>query len=261
MRDPLDEATIAWFSLLERQETDAALDLFCTRIVPELLPVLRARFVQDHPRGGGDGRYDGLISLLGFTPDTSILAARFTGARRVALLHTAETERFVADVRAFAGLAPEDVLAVPFDRHHLEDVERAFADALSLFADARSLAVEQTGGTKPMSTALHVVAALSDVDTLYLDYDQYDPRYRKPVPASIRVRRMESPLRRASTGAGAGQRLLMIHGGLQRLARELTGAEHALPTSLREQMSSLATDALRVGEAVVEYERRQPGKA
>lgn len=252
MIEDLDAVTEEWFALLERQEGRLALDLFCTRILPAILPSIRACFVADHPRAGTGGRYDGVISLLGYTPDTSIIAARFTETERLVVLHTAETAQFLEDVRTYAGLPEALVTAVQFDRGRIDDLERAFHEARHLLFSSR-IAVEVTGGTKPMSTILHVAAALADVDTLYIDYERYEPRYRKPVPASIHVRMLDSRLRSSAdvdSAAALLGRLRVVHDllrstttpgsmelpgairvKLDAVCRELTALEHDLDAS------------------------------
>lgn len=252
----LAEATQAWLGCLERQESRAALDCFCSRIIPCLIEGLRAEFCAEYPELPNRWRYEGLITLLGFTPDTSILATRFTGAERVAILHTPETAAFLGEVRAFCGLPAGCVVAVPLDRRSLLDVSRALQEAVAALGSPRAIAVEVTGGTKPMSTALHVAAALSDMDTLYIDYTRYDPRYRKPMPDSIHMRLLESPLRSGSGDGAAGaalddvaRRMRLVTVALEELSRDLQ-RDGASLEDVRGRLTSAAADACELQQGL-----------
>lgn len=191
--DELSKATTTWLTLLEAQDEHAALQYFSTVIVPLILPTVRARFATVYPREAVEGHYQGLISLLGFTPDTTILATRFTGARMLAVIHTAETARFLDDVRAHCGLPADAVQAFPFHRDRLEDLSTAVDHALDWLGDRVPVAVEVTGGTKPMGIYAHGTAQSRGLDTLYIDYDQYEPRYRKPLPESLHFHLLRTP--------------------------------------------------------------------
>jgi len=125
------------------------------------------------------------------------------------------------------------VVAVPLDRRSLSDMDRALHAGIAALGAPRSIAVEVTGGTKPMSTALHVAAALADMDTLYIDYTRYDPHYRKPMPDSIHMRILESPLRDGSGAGSAG-----AFEGVARKLRAVTVALEELSQDLRREGAS-----------------------
>ncbi|TMQ11898.1 MAG: hypothetical protein E6J90_33480 [Deltaproteobacteria bacterium] len=192
MIEPMKEATQEWFALLDRKEDAAALDLFSSRIVPLLLDRLHERFRSDHPNRPHGGRYQGLISLLGYTPDTVILAARFAQPRSMVVLHTPETAPFLEAVRSHSGLSHDTLRAIVFDKSSMNELRRAFDEGMGGLAGFSDVAVELTGGTKPMGAVLHLAAAARGVDTLYIDYAQYDPRHRKPIPDSTYVRLLET---------------------------------------------------------------------
>lgn len=65
------DLTDQWIALLKDSGEETALRFYCENIIPLLLPILRERFQRTY---GHDPQYDGLISLLGFAPDTVILA-------------------------------------------------------------------------------------------------------------------------------------------------------------------------------------------
>jgi signal transduction histidine kinase len=186
-----------------------ALEFFCTELVPHILPMMRARFVRDHPGDARQGRYDGLVSLLGYTPDPTIVVTRFCEPERLVVLHTEETRPLLDPVRRHCGLPPERIVCVSFDKHALDGLHVVFADAVKAHLGTLGrIGVELTGGTKPMAAALHFAAAMMNNDTLYLDYDRYRPKYRKPEPETLYLAVIHNPLGepyRVSTPLHLGQ--------------------------------------------------------
>ncbi len=190
MAESIDDVTREWLLLLNQKEDARALELFCLRIIPLLVDRLHARFRVDHPSRIQGGRYRGLISLLGYTPDTVVLAARFTTPLSMVVLHTPETAPFLAPVRLYCGVPETALRTIAFDKSNIDSLRHAFAEAAaSLDGD---VAVELTGGTKLMGAVLHLAAAIRGLDTLYIDYGEYDPRHRKPLPASTYIRLVDS---------------------------------------------------------------------
>lgn len=173
-----------------------ALEFFCQKLVPHLVPQMRRRFLARFPDDPRQGRYDGLVSLVGYSPDPSILAARVCEPQILVLLHTEETKELVAPVRRHCGVAPDRIICESFDKHALDELHRVFAQTVEkYFAPTDRLGVDVTGGTKPMAAALHIAAALMDIDTLYLDYEVYRPKYRKPDPETVYLSKIPNPLR------------------------------------------------------------------
>lgn len=201
-----------WWRRLEASTDDLALDaleFFCTDLVPHIVPKMRERFVRDGPADPRQGRYDGLVSLLGYTPDPTILVTRFCEPKRLVVLHTQETQALLDPVRRHCGLPPEQIVCLCFDKHALHELHLILDQAIKTHLGTLArVGVELTGGTKPMAAALHFAAAMMDHDTLYLDYDRYRPRYRKPDPETLYLAVIHNPLRetyRISTPLHLGQ--------------------------------------------------------
>lgn len=91
-KNEISGLTDEWIRLLQADQNDAALQLYCERIVPVILPSLYEKFQRIHNR---PAKYDGLVSLLGFTPDTVILAHQFAKPDTLVVLHTKETDKFL----------------------------------------------------------------------------------------------------------------------------------------------------------------------
>jgi hypothetical protein len=146
-------------------------------------------------RSGVLPKYGGLISLLGYTPETSVVAYRVLDPASFVVLHTPETSRFLEVVRERSGVPMAAFHHESFlhDDEHTDDIFAALSKAIAQFPTDARVAIEMTGGKKTMGVQLATaVAALKHVagravDIAYIDYDDYLPRYRKPAPESSRL--------------------------------------------------------------------------
>jgi Csm6 6H domain len=184
--------TQQWFDLLSQQKDPEALRLYCETIIPHVLPDLKRTFRDRYKQ---DGTYDGLISLLGFTPDTVVLAYRFATPKTLVVLHSEATNKFLDDVVDYSGIAASAFFHEPFDEHSSVDIFHALERALKRFPKTAKIAIELTGGKKIMGGALAVAAGILNIDLLYIDYTQYNSTYRKPPPASTYIHLVENPVK------------------------------------------------------------------
>ena len=183
-----------WTRLLDDQRLTEADQSYFEQILPAILPVIRTR-------SQVGSRYKGLVSLLGFTPETVVLASRLLEPEKIAVLHTPETERHLETVTKYCGVPLGQFYHEEFlhDREHISDIYLALKRSLGRFTSGEPIAIELTGGKKTMGMQLaNAAAALRhnaglDVDVVYIDYDEYLPRYRKPVPETSRLLILEDP--------------------------------------------------------------------
>lgn len=177
-----------WTRLLDTQDTQAAEAFYFARILPAILPTVKKR-------SGNIPKYNGLISLLGFTPETIVLTSRLLKPKKLIILHTPETENFIGVAKKHSGLPSSKIKSEKFlhDDEHIDDIYLALKKALGYFKPTDRIAIELTGGKKTMGIQLsNAVAALRhnqkmSVDVVYIDYDEYMPKYRKPVPETSRL--------------------------------------------------------------------------
>jgi hypothetical protein len=183
-----------WTRLLDDQKSAEADTLYFEELLPLILPLVRQRSPISN-------RYSGLISVLGFTPETVVLAARLLEPHTLVVLHTPETQQHLETVRKYCGVPLGDFYHEQFlhDREHTNDIYLALKRSLARFRPGESLAIELTGGKKTMGMQLaNAAAALRhsshvDVDVVYIDYDEYIPKYRKPLPETSRLLILEDP--------------------------------------------------------------------
>jgi hypothetical protein len=186
----LAELTNDWLSLLRNRQEDAALQLYCEKIIPTLLPDLRSRFLSEN--GYDPSSYDGLISLLGFSPDTVILTYRFIQPKSIVVLHTPATASLIDTVLRYTDIPHQSFSHEVFHEEPYTDIFRAL-DIARKRLEGNKIAIELTGGKKIMGTALAMAASILNIDLLYIDYKVYLPEFRKPAPESTFFRLMKPP--------------------------------------------------------------------
>ncbi len=177
-----------WTKLLDEGNDSIANSYYFDSIVPAILPLVKAR-------SGDLPRYEGLISLLGFTPETTVLAYKLLEPESLAILHTPETASQLDVIRKITGIQLSKFYHESFlhDDEHTSDIFAALKKAISRFPEDKRIGIEMTGGKKTMGVQLATaVVALKEidgrsVDIIYLDYDVYLKRYRKPAPESLRL--------------------------------------------------------------------------
>lgn len=190
MKKNIDELTNEWFELLKNYQDDVALRLYCEEIIPLLLPSLKSRFLNEN--GYKSSSYDGLISLLGFTPDTVVLTYHFIQPKSLVVLHTPETAGLLDTVLKYTNIPKSAFFHEVFVEEPYTDIFRALELARKRLK-GNKIAIELTGGKKTMGSALAMAAGILDIDLLYIDYHTYMPEFRKPKPESTFFRVMKNP--------------------------------------------------------------------
>lgn len=192
MSDRIEELSAQWLDLLKAKEDQKAVDLYCQELIPALLPGLQATFREKH---GREPRFDALVSLLGFTPETVVLAYQFTSPKAFAVLHTKETAQLLDQVVRYTQVPIASFYHEPFEEEPSRDIYLALERALRRFPRGARIAIELTGGKKTMGGALAVAAGMLDIDLIYIDYRDYMPAFRKPMPSSTYIHLVENPMK------------------------------------------------------------------
>jgi CRISPR-associated protein (Cas_Cas02710) len=184
--------TEEWIELLQTSGEEAALEYYSDKIIPALLPMLHEKFKDTHNR---IVQYDGLISLLGFAPDTVILTYHFIRPETLVVIHTKETKQFLDTVLRHTKVPVASFFHESFSETPYTDIYRALESALKRFPKGSRIAIELTGGKKTMSGALAIASGILEIDLLYIDYTKYMPEYRKPRPESTYMQLVGNPLK------------------------------------------------------------------
>ncbi|MBW4511746.1 MAG: hypothetical protein KME64_35375 [Scytonematopsis contorta HA4267-MV1] len=188
----ISELTNQWIELLGSKSKDA-FEFYCEHIIPSLLPQLKKEFKTAYQQ---DNKYDCLISLLGFTPETSILAYQFCEPKQFIVLYTEESSKYLQEVVIYSKVPissffHEKVIELPSNK----GVYQALEAALQRVPKGSRVAIDLTGGKKIMSGALAVAAGVLDIDLIYIDFRDYMPEFRKPKPESSYIHLVTNPMK------------------------------------------------------------------
>jgi len=86
-----------WTKLLDANEYIKAETYYFEKIMPSILPMMRAKILNMI-------KWEGLISLLGFTPETVVLTASLLEPKHIIVLYTKETEKILGTVKKLFAL-------------------------------------------------------------------------------------------------------------------------------------------------------------
>ncbi len=180
-----------WIKILRSNNQKEALEFYCEKIIPSLIKYLQDDFVSRYNRSS---KYDCLVSILGFTPETVIISHQFTQPDYFVVLHTKETSHLIGTVNKYVNTSKNSFYE-EFNESEPHDIYRAFESALRHFPKGAKIAIDLTGGKKTMGGSLSVAAGILDIDQVYIDYTQYMPDFRKPRPESTYIHLVENPVR------------------------------------------------------------------
>jgi len=148
------------------------------------------------------GRIDLLISMLGFSPETAILAHHALCPKRLLLLYSGNAISSIEVVRRFVvGQGPGQIAQPALNvRECPAAAPNAIIDMIVEAATevrrqnseySTRIVVDITGGKKIMSAAAALAASRIGVPLVYIDGD-YDPKLRRPRPGSERLIMIET---------------------------------------------------------------------
>jgi len=133
------------------------------------------------------------VHTLGTSPEAAVLAALALGSKEVHLLHTSDTERHLPFVAKWTGAK---VIGHPVDREDPRPIYEATKQIIQGTPEA--VALDITGGTKVMSAALMAVGFVllgkgHPVEVYYVSNERYEPKVRRPVAGTERLKRVPPP--------------------------------------------------------------------
>lgn len=159
--------------------------------------VERAREASDLP-----GSVDYLVSLVGFSPATTVVNYRLLEPNRVLLICTENAHSNVNTIHHHlvdqgdispAGFSHETVQ--PYSATDIYEQVRRKVDRDDLTGEGEGprAIIDITGGKKVMSATAALAAWQLDLQLCYLDSTDYDPDMRRPVPGTEVLRILDNP--------------------------------------------------------------------
>lgn len=186
-----------------RDARDQARDYHTEHLLDWELGQTRQAFLDAH--GGAAPRVDVLVSMVGFSPETTVSTAHTLRPRHLVLVYSKKSHKNLDHIHeqlvARRGvLSPRSIttrLCEAADPADIYKVIHAALDEarhlLDLEPEAASEYIDITGGKKVMSATSALVAWQLDLNICYIDSD-IDPLTRKPAPGSTRVIELGNPM-------------------------------------------------------------------
>ena len=127
--EEIDRLSDEWLKLLLNKNDAEALQLYCDKIIPCILPSLHEKFRETYRH---NAEYDGLISLQGFTVDTVILAYEFIKPKNFVVLHTEETKYLLDILVNYTHISIACFFHEPFHESPYDDIYRALRNCFGM---------------------------------------------------------------------------------------------------------------------------------
>ena len=187
----------------ERDPRDQARDYHTEHLLDWELDQTRLAFLGE--RGGEAPRVDVLVSMVGFSPETTVSTAHTLRPRHLVLVYSKKSHKNLNHIHEQlvtrrGVLTPGNITSRLCDAADPADIYKVIHAALD---EARHLLdiepehaseyIDITGGKKVMSATSALVAWQLDLNICYIDSD-IDPVTRKPAPGSTRVIELGNPM-------------------------------------------------------------------
>jgi hypothetical protein len=203
-----DERLNTWLEMVRaaRSETDreAALNCYFATVLPEVIDGLDLHAQHHELRGE---KFHTLISLMGFSPETTVICAAVVRPQRLFVIYGAadnEEERRKVQLSfriAHQFLTTHGILDAaqihhqeinPIDPIEIYAAIRTAIDQTPAINDSTSALVDITGGKKVMSATAGQSAWEARLPLCYVE-GEYEPTLRRPWPGTEIVMKLQNP--------------------------------------------------------------------
>lgn len=141
-----------------------------------------------------DGSTDVLFSVLGFTPEPIILAARALNPKHHIIFHDSGVTFNEDNMRYLSKFLPEGFDKIELPDESFSTIYDVFQSRMALTA-GRNYTINITGGKKSMVAAASIFARDFNASIVYVDYHAYDANLRRPIPGTEYLNVVYSPMR------------------------------------------------------------------
>lgn len=137
---------------------------------------------------------DILFSILGFTPEPIILAAHVLKPKKHIIIHDKEVTFNEDNIRFLPRFLPNGYEKIELKDDSFSTLYETLKEQMA-FNIGRSYAINITGGKKSTAASAGIFARDFNCSVLYVDYNDYDPNLRRPLPGSERMNVVYTPTR------------------------------------------------------------------
>lgn len=139
---------------------------------------------------------DVLFSVLGFTPEPIILAARALNPKHHIIFHDSGVKFNEDNMRYLSKFLPKGFEKIELPEESFATIYDVFKSRMALTV-GRNYVINITGGKKSMVAAASIFARDFNASVIYVDvdYHDYDANLRRPIPGTEYLNVVYSPLR------------------------------------------------------------------
>ncbi len=182
----MEELINHWIFLQKEKKEKEASDWYWQKLWPY---VLKSFLAKSAPY---TGKFDVLISLVGFSPEPVILTILALKPKEVKFIISEETKPILDIIVQKTGLKPSQFDSLTVASSNIEDVYEAIRNSVR-DKDLGKVAIDITGGKKSMVGGAAQAAGYLGCAAFYVDYSEYNKAFRKPTPGSEYLNFLRNP--------------------------------------------------------------------
>ena len=189
-QDEFDERVEEWKNMdrTTRDASNAALVFYDEHI----FLFVKEAFI-NKPENRPNKKYDALILTVGLSPEPLILSILSTKPKRVGLLYTPETEKFLPRIQKETGLTLDQLDKREIDGSNVIEMYEAIMTLYTDWGSPANVAVDITGGKKSMVSGAAMAGAVLGADIYYVDTNHFNRELGKPEPGSEYLSLLDNP--------------------------------------------------------------------
>ncbi len=145
----------------------------------DILPLYESEFIENNSQ---EEKYDVMLSLLGMSPATTVLAVNTIKPK---YLYIVGTERSLKKFKKYIipnlkNISEENVKELEITESNLVKNYEYVMEKLKNLYDKKKIIIDVTGGKKSMTSLAQIISTNLNIDTCYVDSKIYDSNKRRP---------------------------------------------------------------------------------
>jgi len=180
-----------WKEMNQAGRFAEARQYYFDQLFAEVIVNFENRVINDWPL---ERPIDVLFSVLGFTPEPIILAARALKPRKHVIFYDKEVAFNEDNIRFLPKFLPDGFKRIELLDESFSSIYDIMKQEMA-FNAGRNYTTNITGGKKSMVASASIFARDFNSSVIYVDYDKYDPNLRRPLPGTERINLVYTPTR------------------------------------------------------------------
>ncbi len=187
MKKTPSEKVEKWLKLNKEGHFQEAKDFYFESLFAAIIEYFKERTAGRFKKGGV------LFSILGYTPEPIILTQQALEPEKHIIFYTKNGDHFDNEIEPYLEkYLSSDYELVEFEDTSFDTIYKVMKEQMALNS-AREYYVDITGGKKSMVASAAIFARDYDCNLLYVDYDEYLPELRRPLPGTEDLLLVYSP--------------------------------------------------------------------